>query len=502
VNNLAYTPAVAALNQAGCGGASGTAININGSGTLDVNGDVVSNGSIAISGGSLRVAGDIYSRCQSNVPGSSSACYSSGTATPCSYPDVTGATRSGFRLADPNFPRPTMIGGSQGLPNTNVVLSAGVYAAQVSLNSRRCWFLSGGVYQFPAGLVNSGDLVSNELKPPDEPNAFNNTQRAANQFWDTNGVHCAGAFQVTKVTGPRDIPTGMWAFVITSMRTDIYNGVAYTRESAPSMCDQVNLNNHFDNVQIAVSNVPGANSYNIYAAPPGNGCNGPFGLATNLPVPGPVLNSNTSPCPDVQGDGCSLGNEQIMLSAQLAPPFAPNAAAAPGTAGAYPPDGERAPLAAGLPNQNPARGPGPRGDRANENNCETIAPSYASCPAPITPGAVELYFPSGGCLTTNNGADTYVFSGYQFNWVSVYEPGSSSPPANTCSNVMGAHGNSAFIGLVYAPSAYVSVLSPYAFEAAGTGGLIANSFGFSGTLPSIAYNASYAPVPPASRLTS
>ncbi len=498
VNNLRYTPALAALNQAGCGGAGGSAIALAGSGTLNVNGDVVANGTIAVSSGSLRVAGDIYARCQAPVPGSvSNACYPSGASTPCTYPDVAGATRSGFRLADPSYPAPTMLGGGQGLPNSNVVLLSGVYSALPFLNGAHCWFLSGGVYDFQAGLTNVGDFVSNELKPPDEPSASNNTVRAANQFWDTNGVHCAGSFEVSKVSGPRDIPTGIWSFVVTSVRSDAYNGVSYQRESAPSMCNQVNLNNHFDDVQISISNVPGATSYNIYAAPPGNGCSGPFGLAANLPVSGPVLNSNVNPCPLVTGNGCSLGNESTTLSAELAPPFAPNAGAAPGTTGAYPPDPETAPLTAGLPNQNSGRGAAAAGDRANENNCKSSAGAFVSCPSPITPGAVELYFPAGGCLVTGNGGDTYVFSGYQYNWVSVFQPA-----ANACPVVMGAQGNSAYIGLVYAPAAYVGVASPYTFEAAGTGGVIADSFGFAGTMPRITYSSSYAPVPPASRLTS
>jgi hypothetical protein len=215
-----------------------------------------------------------------------------------------------------------------------------------------------------------------------------------------------------------------------------------------------------------------------------------------------VLNTNTNPCPNFSGAGCTLGHESITLSAELAAPFAPNAAASPGTTGAYPPDGETAPIESGLPNQNPARGPGSRGDRANENNCETIAPSYASCPAPITPGAVELYFPAGGCLVTGNSADTYLFSGYQYNWVMVFEPGPGSPPANNCANVLGAAGNTAFIGLVYAPSAYIGVISPDIFEAIGTGGLIADSLGFSGSLPGLTYSSMYAPVPPASRITN
>jgi hypothetical protein len=503
VNNQLYTPAIAALNQAGCGGAASTAITVNGSGTLNVTGDVVSNGSITVSNGSLRVAGDIYAHCQSPIPGSvTTACYPSRASTPCSYPDVAGVTRAGFRLADPNFPPPNLGGPSRSWPSNVVALQPGNYSGVPSLIGTRCWFLSGGVYNFQAGLSNVADLVSNELKPPDEPSVFDNTLRANPQFWDSgNGATCSGQFQVSKATGAIDIPTGRWSFVLTSLRTDTYNGVSYTRESAPSMCRQVTVNTRFDNIQVAVSNVPGATSYNIYAALPGSGCSGLFGLAANLAVSGPVLNNNINPCPDVNGNGCSLGNESITLGAELAPPFTPNGAA-PGTTGAYPPDGETAPLAPGLPNQNPGMGPGSRGDRANENDCDTVGGVYTTCPSAITPGAVEVYFPMGGCFVTGNDGDNYVFSGDQYNWVVVYEPGPGSPPLNNCANVFGAAGNSGYIGLAYMPSAHVAFTSPYTFEVPGTGGVIADSFGFSGGMPTINYSATYAPVPSASRLTN
>jgi Flp pilus assembly protein TadG len=493
VNNQRYTPAFAALSSAGCG-AAGNAITVGGTGTLNVTGDIVSNGAISVASGAVQVAGDIYARCQSPVPGAvTNACYPSGAATPCGYPDVAGATRSGFHLADPKFPPPNVIGGSRGTPNGNVLLQPGLYAAEPFLDGGHCWFLSGGVYDFAAGLLNLGDLVSNELKPPDEPSASSNTVRAT-QFWDSNGAQCGGGFQVQRIVGSTDLPTGRWSFEVTSVRTDNYNGVSYQRESAPSMCRQVNLNNHFDDVQLSVSNVPGATSYNIYAALPGSGCGGPFGLAANLPVSGTVQNTNTNPCPAYNGSGCSLGNESINLEAQLEPPFAPTAATAP-------PDSETAPIAFGLPNQNPPTAPGARGDRANENNCETVGGAYASCPAAITPGAVELYFPSGGCFNNTNGGDAYLFSGYQYNWVSLYEPGPANPPANGCTNTFGAASNSAYVGLIYAPSARASITSSLAFEAPGAGGIIADAFTFTNALPRLAYSAAYAPLPPASRIT-
>jgi len=498
VNNQRFTPAVAALSQAGCGGASGSAITVNGSGSLGVTGDLVANGSVTMTAGSVAVAGDIYARCQSPVPGAvSNLCYPSGASTPCGYPDIAGATRSGFRLADPGYPPPGVPGGGQGVGSGNVIVLPGVFSSLPILNGAHCWFLSGGVYEFLAGSWNVTDIVSNELKPPDEPDPSSNLVRAVNQFWTFGGANCSGAFQLQKQTGSRDLPFGQWGIVITSVRTDTYNGVSYTRESAPSMCRSLNLNNHFDDIQLLISNVPGATSYNVYASPSPNGCSGPFGLATSVPVSGSESNSNLSPCPNVLGNGCSLGNESTLLSSVLDAPFAPNAAAAPGIVGAYPPDGERAPLAAGLPNQNPARGAGAAGDRANENNCKSLANGYVTCPGPITPGAVELYYPAGGCLTSGNSSDTYIFSGYQYDWVSVYQPA-----ANACSVSLGAAENSAYIGLFYAPSASVAITSSYVAEAAGTGGLIAGSVAFSGALPKIVYDAAYAPVPPAARLVS
>ena len=94
------------------------------------------------------------------------------------------------------------------------------------------------------------------------------------------------------------------------------------------MCQQIIVNNgHGQHIQVTVSNVPGATAYNIYAAPPGNGCSGPFGLAATLPVSGSVLNTNTNPCPNFTGNGCTLGHESITLDTQLNSPWNPNAAA-------------------------------------------------------------------------------------------------------------------------------------------------------------------------------
>jgi hypothetical protein len=498
VNNLLFTPAVAALNQAGCGGVGGVALSVSGGGTLSVNGDVVSSGAISASGSTLRVAGDIYARCQSSVPGSvTSACYPSGATAPCSYPDVVGATRPGYRFVDPNYPAPSVTGGGQPTPANGVVLYPGTYAANPAIDSDKCYFLSPGVYRWLGGYTNNDGFVSNELKPPDEPSPGNNTQPAGKQFWNTKGIKCAGAFQVN-VTGNGGPTVGKWGFEVTSVRSDTQAGVSYTRESAPSRCQSFNLH-VLQLVQLQISNVPGARSYNVYLS--SNACSGPFGLVYNIPVTSTVQNTDISGCPFGTGTNCTLGTESMtIIAADLPLAPLPILAAPPGFPGAYPPDGETAPLAGGLPNQNPPRGTGATGDRANENSCQASGGGYVSCAGPITPGAVEFYAPAGGCLNLSNSSDTYIFSGYQYNWLSVFEPGAGSAPANTCANSLGANGNSAFIGLLYLPTASASVVSPYTFEAAGVGGLIADKVTFSGGMPGITWNANYSPGPPATRL--
>ncbi len=506
VNNLLYAPTIAALNQAGCGGAGGTAISVNGAGSLVLSGDVVSNGAITVAAGSMKVAGDIYARCQASVAGATTSCYPSGAGGPCTYPDVIGATRSGYRLADPNYPPPVVAGGSQPLPAANVVISPGTYAASPNFGNKRCYFLSAGVYKWQLPYSNNGGLVSNELKPPDEPLSSDKTQLAPVQFWNLDGAKCAGSLQVV-LTGNGGPKVGTWGVELTSVRTDSYSGTSYQRESAPSRCQSFSPHS-FQTVQLNVSNVPGATSYNIYLS--SNGCSTPFGLVGNLPVSGAVQNTDTSGCPFGSGGGngnpngsnCTLGGETVSVpAAALASLPLPNIFALPGTSGAYPPDSETAPLAANLPNQNPDRAVAPAGDRANENQCDSVGGVLTTCPDAITPGAVSYYIPNGSCLSDPNGGDNYVFSGYQFNWMAIYEPGTSNPPFNSCANVMGASTSSAYIGLVYAPAASMSIPTGSGFRVEATGGVIADTVTFTGTLPTIAGSSSYAPVPPAAKLT-
>ncbi|MEA2643907.1 MAG: putative Flp pilus-assembly TadE/G-like, partial [Chloroflexota bacterium] len=236
VDNLLYSPTVAALSQAGCGGVPGNAITVNGGGNLQLIGDMVSNGTISVAGGNLQAAGDVYARCQAVVPGVSLNCYPSGSNPGCTFPDVVGVTRSGYRFVDPNYPPPAVVGGSQSAVGTNVVMSPGTYAADPNFVGGDCWFLKGGVYYWNGGYTNNGDFVSNELKPPDEPKISDNTEVSPKQFWNGDGAQCAGAYQLTTQGGPDQLPNANWAFVVTAVRLDVYSGVNYPRESAPSVC--------------------------------------------------------------------------------------------------------------------------------------------------------------------------------------------------------------------------------------------------------------------------
>ena len=507
VNNLLFAPTITALDQAGCGGVPGNAVSISGGGTLAVVGDLVSNGTISVGGGvNLQVAGDIYDRCQAPVPGAvSNTCYPSGAATPCTLPDVAGSTYSGRPVSDPGYPPPAVTGGSQSAPNQDVVMFPGTYSADPNFSTARCYFLSAGVYKWQNGYTNGGGFVSNDLKPPDEPSTSNN-QVLANQMWNTGGVNCAGAFQLNTVGTSSSLRAGTWAIEVTAARTDTYSGVSYKRESAPSMCRTIQVNGG-QAIQIQISNVPGATSYNVYAEPPPNpACSGNLGYVGNVPVVGTVENDSTSGCPAFSGFSCSLRNETALFDSTIIPnSFAPNPFVSVPVLGAYPPAGETPPLRVNLPNQNPDRAAPPAGDRANENQCDTIGSALATTcvgTALITPGAVEFYIPSGGCLNATTSADNFVFSGYQYDWLMVYEPGSAYPPANTCSNLLAAQADSAWVGVIYTPSAALTVQKAASFRTEATGGLVADTITFAGQMPTIIGNASYEPAPPASRLTS
>jgi hypothetical protein len=65
---------------------------------------------------------------------------------------------------------------------------------------------------------------------------------------------------------------------------------------------------------------------------------------------------------------------------------------------------------------------------------------------------------------------------------------------------LGGAGYSAYIGLVYTPSASDTVPTSNVFRARATGGVIADSITFTGALPTITGSLDYMPSPPAARL--
>jgi hypothetical protein len=116
---------------------------------------------------------------------------------------------------------------------------------------------------------------------------------------------------------------------------------------------------------------------------------------------------------------------------------------------------------------------------------------------------VAFVIPSGGCLNDTTSGDNVVFSGYQYNWMVVYEPGAAYPPANTCSNFIGAASDSAFVGFFYAPSAAITISKASSFRTDEVGGVMGNTLTFTGQLPTILGDAAeYGPVPPAAKLIS
>jgi len=199
-------------------------------------------------------------------------------------------------------------------------------------------------------------------------------------------------------------------------------------------------------IRVSVTSDPGAQDFNVYVAQNGS-CSG------------------LSYCTHVGGGSTSV----TVTSCPTGQPS--------------PPDFQRPPLASGLPNSNPAPGAPPRGDLANEGNCvDPTSGNYISCPGAWTPGAVVLYIPSGGCMDLHGGADSYLFSGNQYNRVLLFEPGpeqSSSP--NTCTNTINGNGFTSLIGIVYFPAASVSINGNNTYQATIAGGVIAWTATITGT---------------------
>ena len=503
------TPALAGISQAGCFGNPGTTpISVSSNTTLTVIGDVVSNGatSVASPTGYLRLAGDLLTRCGPPLITNpvTYLCWPGGATPPCAAGQVKGALRSiANHFADPGYFPPSLAGlVTQPNPLDNVTVSPGIYAIDPQFGTSRnaCYFLAEGVYEWLSGMTVNGGQISNELKPPSEPGPNP-------PFWRLSaGNSCEGQLQVSapSVSEGSGIRAGNWPVVVTSVRTAVYNGVNYTRESAPSACTQLTIPSGGDYAMaINISNVPGATSYNVYAAPPGATCAGPLGLVGSITNSVVEKTTTLSGCPNPSGSAsCTLG-------AVSAPPFtnttlpiswAPSGAAAPDTLKAYPPDPQSTADFLGgatYPAANHSRAPYPSGDRANENLCASAAGTETTCPAAVTPGAVVMYPTNGTCINVSGTGDAFLFSGYQYNWLLNHEP-----LATTCANSWAGRFNSALIGMTYTPGASFRFTGAYASQTNSFGGVVAGSILVqnAGNL-TLYYNSGYAPHPPGTRLT-
>src|SRR5437016_10478960 len=215
VGNQRQTPALLTLSTDRC------SMNLTGSAQLTVLGDVYSNGQACLDS-NLHEAGNCYGAAGSNCGDAQYYCYNS---TPGFIPYAPhpvcrpGDTQGTGIVPAPSLPDPGHLAPSVGYYTTNQAYNQdnrgsytemfpGQYAAQFHLSggSASCAFLEPGVYQWTGGYKSdaNGSLLSNELKAPEEElwSAPGTTGVANPQFWDMNGVNCAGHFNLTVVPAP------------------------------------------------------------------------------------------------------------------------------------------------------------------------------------------------------------------------------------------------------------------------------------------------------------
>lgn len=494
-------------------------LSFSGSGTANLIGDVWSNGNVSGGGSSTgSVTGNVVGVCSNPAP----------PFLPVPW-SVSGSQVNGWNMPDPGYAMPPLNGAN---PNWNSPgcdgECPGTYLADPHLTgSAGCYFLESGVYNWSQGFTQQGGLVSNELRPPDEPNVYAagtpNTAtltadltagskptsvsvtaipgaladgtlltagpvtltlngaassgtttlnvvkpnqglaatvpsgtlvafRALPQFWDSVSP-CSGSFHLES-TGTTNSLSGTWSVEVTAVRWEPYtcrgqaapSSTCFIRESAPSMCKTVTLGASTNIKLVVDAAVPGGEYLNVYIAQNGT-CSDVRYLTrfVNSTSGSNVINSASFPA------GWPAGF-------------------------ATPPDHEGLPAASTLPNADPPAGTPPHGDLANEYQCvDPSTGNNTTCgPSTVTPGAVIFYIPSTGCVSMNGGGDIYIFSGYQYGRIIMFEPGpeqSSSP--NTCSNTVNGHDFTSFIGIFYIPAADIRLNGTSRVRATIAGGLIA-----------------------------
>jgi len=420
----------------------------------------------------------------------------------------------------------------------------------LSGGSGSCAFLNPGVYNWTNDYKSdaTGSLLSNELKAPREQNytAPGTTSTAGIQFWNMNGTNCAGDFSVTVTNGlpgalglKHRSGAGNWGIELTSVRWDrfidptigpnpCFGSPGCRRESAPSACVSAGT----DDVSSAALDVhilkdaPGAQYYNVYVNP--NGCDGlqdNFAFVNRFLAPGwndfggppaftigpypnggagVILSSGVGgyPCGAPGHTVCAINYSALsptslcFAQTRVSNCQAPDNEIGPQCFSSCPPP-------AGLLSQENGAfslqyPPYTGGDVANENYCQVSPipgnPSSPCATAKITPGAVQFYFPNGSCFDQNAQGATYVYSGEQYNWISIY-----SPPANTCNNTMNGGASTQFIGTIYTPGANWSISGGDRSPLAGQVICYTASVSGGGSV-GIDFNPNYSPAPPAARL--
>ena len=362
VGNQRQTPALLTLSTGNC------ALTLTGAAALTVLGDTYTNGTACVDP-NLHQAGNCYGAAGSNCNVASYYCYNSTPgfvpyAPPCRAGDTQGmAVVPAPSLPDPGYLAPsvpyysTAQAYSQYNRGTWTEMYPGTYAGLFHLTggSASCAFLDAGVYQWTGGYKSdaTGSLLSNELKAPDEQlsSAPGTTNVANPQFWDMNGVNCAGHFTVTNAAAGQTIllsPTctdlqpqapanchsgvsdtlsrnNRWGVELTSVRDDrfidptvtpnpCFNAPGCRRESAPSEC-QLTPNavvgglHSPSNVGISINitkNAPGAQRYNVYLNPAGcDGIQSNFGWVARFDAPGFTAGVAVGPYPN--GSAWTLG---------------------------------------------------------------------------------------------------------------------------------------------------------------------------------------------------
>ena len=554
VGNQRQSPALLTLSTGTC------ATDLKGSTTLTILGDTYSNGTACVDA-NLQEAGNCYGAAGSTCSSASYYCYNSTPGfIPYPPPCNPGDTLGSAVVPAPSLPDPAYQAGSvpyyptpQSYNQYNRGTWTEMYPGQygtfhLSGGTASCAFLDAGVYTWTNGYTSdaSGSLLSNELKAPDEQDyAAPGTTSVANpQFWNQNGVTCAGDFNLTVVTVgagqgiKHQSGAGAWGIELTSVRYDQFLDPTLSpnpclaapgcrRESAPSACQQISTNDSQPpGIDVNITrNAPGAQYYDVYMNP--NGCDGntknfsfidrflapgftdggaPPAVATG-PYPSGANKTLVNgvlgwPCPAAAVSICNVAYNSLSPTTPCFAQSRTTLCQAPDDeitpqcfSGCPPPAGtlsqENAPMAL---QYTPYTG----GDVANENYCLPSAnpgdPNSPCTGGTITPGAVQFYMPAGSCMTQNAQGATYVFSGEQYNWIVIYQP-----PSNTCANIMNGGSATQYIGTIYTPAAGWTINGGNRAPLAGQV-IVYTATVSGGASVGIDFNPNYAPAPPAARL--